>query len=211
VDTRAVKQAYDQVAAAYARQFVGELAGKPLDRALLTAFAELTRGGRVLEVGGGPGQVGHFLHDLGADVLSTDLSPEMIAQARALHPALPTRVEDMLAVDEADGAFRGLVAAYAIVHLGGEQIVLAAREWARLVASGGWLLLSFHVEEETASVHLDEFLGQPVAMDFRFHPVEAVESALVAAGFAVDSRLLRRGHAEVEHPSLRAYLLARRG
>jgi hypothetical protein len=39
-DTRA---AYNSVAAAYAERFQGELAGKPLDRALFAAFAELVR------------------------------------------------------------------------------------------------------------------------------------------------------------------------
>jgi SAM-dependent methyltransferase len=209
--TASLRDAYDRVAVAYGRQFADELAAKPLDRALLAGFAELTRGrGTVLEVGCGPGQVGRYLHDLGVDVLGTDLSPQMIDVARSLHPGMRFRVEDLLAVGSPDAAFAGLVAAYAIVHLAPEEVALAAREWARIVVSGGWLLVAFHVEEETATVHLEEFLGERVALDFRFHRVAAVEAALAAAGFDVDARLERRGHAEVEHPSLRAYLLARR-
>jgi SAM-dependent methyltransferase len=211
VTSEDLRRAYDRVAGAYGRQFADELAGKPLDRALLSGFAELTRGrGTVLEVGCGPGQVGRYLHDLGVDVLGTDLSPQMIDVARGLHPGMRFRVEDLLAVGSPDASFAGLVAAYAIVHLVPDEVVLAAREWARLVAGGGWLLVAFHVEEEAATVHLEEFLGERVSIDFRFHRVAAVEAALLDAGFDIDARLERRGHAAVEHPSLRAYLLARR-
>jgi SAM-dependent methyltransferase len=206
-----MRVAYDQVAHAYGERFADELAGKPLDRALLAAFAELVRGrGTVLEVGGGPGQVGRYLHDLGVELVGSDLSPAMVEVARQLHPGMDFRVEDMLRVSAADRSYIGLVAAYAIVHLEPAQVAVAAREWARLVAPGGWILVSFHVEEEQASVHLDDFLGEKVSLDFRFHRVDDVMQAFDAAGFAVDARLERRGHAEVEHPSLRAYLIARR-
>ena len=57
---------------------------------------------------------------------------------------------------------------------------------------------------------LEEFLGERVTMDFRFHERAAVEAALERAGLEVRARLERRGDPAVEHPSLRAYLLARR-
>jgi hypothetical protein len=51
---RDTRSAYDSVAAAYAERFQGELAGKPLDRALFAAFAELVQGmggGAVADIG----------------------------------------------------------------------------------------------------------------------------------------------------------------
>jgi len=206
-----LRAAYDRVASAYARQFAGELAGKPLDRALLDAFAELTRGaGTVIEVGGGPCHVARYLAERGVQMVGTDLSPAMIEAARALHPDLPVRVEDMLALSDGDASAAGIVAAYAIVHLAPDQLPRMARECARVIRRGGWLLVSFHVEDAQPIVHLDEFLGEQVSLDFHFHRVDAVRAALVTSGFAIDACLERRGHAEVEHPSLRAYLLARR-
>jgi hypothetical protein len=59
-DTRA---SYDRLAGEYARRLYGELAHKPVDRALLDAFAAELRGvGPVCEVGCGPGQVARYLH-----------------------------------------------------------------------------------------------------------------------------------------------------
>ncbi len=51
----AVQTSYDRVAAAYAAHYLGELAYKPLDRALLDCFAEEVRGhGPVGDIGCGP-------------------------------------------------------------------------------------------------------------------------------------------------------------
>ena len=57
---------YDRIADEYARQIYGELAGKPLDRAILDRFAERLRGrGAVCDMGCGPGQIGRYLADRG--------------------------------------------------------------------------------------------------------------------------------------------------
>jgi SAM-dependent methyltransferase len=204
-----LRGAYDRVAARYADTFVGELAKKPIDRGLLDAYAELVGGrGRVIEVGCGPGQVGAYLAGRGIDVEGVDLSPAMIAEARARFPALRFRAGDMLALEEADASVAGIVAFYAIVHLQPDEIARAAREWFRVLAPNGLLLMSFHVGDER--IHLEEFLGERVAIDFVFHDRPAVERDLEKAGFTVEARLERRGVAAVEHPSLRAYLLARK-
>ncbi len=203
-----VKSAYDRVATAYAKGFVNELDGKPLDRALLGAFAELTRGeGRVLDLGCGPGQVARYVADRGVDVVGVDLSPQMIVEARALHSSIPFRVSDMMSLDDADGSIAGITAFYAIVHLALADVERAFREWRRVLVPGGRVLLSFHVGQER--IHLDEFLGQAVSMTWTFHDQKAIEALLERSGFVVDASLWRRGDAAVEHPSVRAYVLAR--
>jgi SAM-dependent methyltransferase len=204
-----LRAAYDRVAGAYADRFASELMHKPLDRGLLDAYAELVAGrGPVLELGCGPGQIAAYLECRGVAIEGVDLSPAMIEEARRRYPDVPFRAGDMLALGEADASLAGIVAFYAIVHLQPEEIARAAAEWHRVLAPGGWLLISFHVGDER--IHLDDFLGEPVAIDFVFHDRAAVERALEAAGLTIEARLERRGDAAVEHPSLRAYLLARR-
>jgi hypothetical protein len=56
-----VQAAYDAVARAYHDQLGDELAGKPLDRAVLQAFTELAGEGAIADVGCGPGHVTRFL------------------------------------------------------------------------------------------------------------------------------------------------------
>ena len=50
-----IRACYDAVAREYAEKFAGELAHKPLDRELLTRFANEVRGrGEVYDLGCGP-------------------------------------------------------------------------------------------------------------------------------------------------------------
>ncbi|MGZ4659423.1 MAG: class I SAM-dependent methyltransferase, partial [Blastococcus sp.] len=86
-----VRAAYDTVAADYAELLRTELARKPLDRAMLGAFAELVHvdaEAPVADVGCGPGRVTAHLHTLGLPVFGIDLSPAMVAVARRTHPEL---------------------------------------------------------------------------------------------------------------------------
>jgi predicted TPR repeat methyltransferase len=83
----ATRWSYDAVAAAYADAFSDELRRKPLDRALLAAFAEQVRQhaparGRVWDIGCGPGHITAFLAGLGLDAAGIDLSGGMVAQAK---------------------------------------------------------------------------------------------------------------------------------
>jgi ubiquinone/menaquinone biosynthesis C-methylase UbiE len=205
MDRDLVRAGYATVADAYATELLGELAGKPLDRAFLDAFAE-TVTGRVADLGCGPGQIAAYIHARGATVEGLDLSPEMIAQATAAHPAIEFRVGDMFALPYADASLRRIVAFYAIVHTPTAE--LDFREFHRVLAPHGLVGLAFHVGE--SATHVAELFGRPTSLDFYFHPTDAVIAALAAADLVLEARLEREPYANAEHPSKRAYLLARK-
>jgi trans-aconitate methyltransferase len=71
---RTTGAAYDTVAADYAELLGTELAAKPLNRALLAAFAELAQAagvGPVADLGCGPGRMTAHLHSLGLSALAS--------------------------------------------------------------------------------------------------------------------------------------------
>jgi SAM-dependent methyltransferase len=204
-----VRACYDAVAREYAEKFCGELEHKPLDRELLRRFADETRGrGWIGDLGCGPGQTTAFLQSCGAAVLGLDLSPELLRQARQRKPEIPWVSSDMLALPVADGSLAGVVAFYAIVHFGMAQLRKALAEIRRVLAPDGWLLLSFHVGEET--VHVDGFLGGAVSLDFVFFSTQQVRAALRDAGFVAIEVIEREPYPDVEYPSRRAYAFAQR-
>ncbi len=204
-----IRRSYDAVAAEYARRIAGELRGKPLDRALLDAFAEVVRPlGTACDLGCGPGHVGGYLAERGVDVLGIDLSPGLIDEARRLFPALQLRVGDMRALPLADGSLGGVAAFYSLIHLAPDDRLRALTEIRRVLVPRGLLLLAFHAGEEI--VHLDEWWGQPVSLDFHFLDPVDVRQQLEAAGFTVEATMIRAPYEGVEHPSRRAYVLARR-
>lgn len=197
-----LRDGYAPVAHAYAEHLVEELAGKPLDRALLRVFAETVKG-LVVDVGCGPGHITHFLASHGADVEGVDLSPQMIEEAQRRFKA-PFAVADMFALPYEGLA--GIVAFYAIVHTRELERLFAS--WHRALAPGGKALIAFHAG--TQSVHVDELFGVATSLDFEFHDPATVVAALTNAGFTIEARLDRKPYPNAEHPSERTYLLAAR-
>jgi SAM-dependent methyltransferase len=212
IPLEAIRGAYDAVARAYAERFRDELESKPLDRALLEVFAERVKGrGVVADLGTGPGHVARYLHRLGVEVVGVDLSPRMLEEARRLSGDLPItwRGGNLLHLDVPEGALAGVVAFYAHVHVPGEHLVGAFCELNRVLAAGAPALLAFHVGDDV--LELDTWFDQPVRLDFHFHGWSRVLSALDRAGLTVEAKLERLPHVPLEHPSMRGYVLARRG
>jgi SAM-dependent methyltransferase len=201
---------YDRVAAEYTARIADELAGKPLDRALLHAFAEQASPlGRIADLGCGPGHVAAFLAGAGAAVEGFDLSHGMIAQARQRYPNLVFRQADLRSLAVPDASFGGITAFYSIIHLAPSELVPAFQEWWRVLRPGGYVLVAFHSGDTVT--HLDIWWDQPVDLDFRFLQADAVAAALQLAHFSIEATVRRAPYPEVEHPSERVYILARKG
>jgi ubiquinone/menaquinone biosynthesis C-methylase UbiE len=202
------RRSYDAVAGAYADGLRDELAGKPLDRALLTALIEQAPAGTTVgDLGCGPGHVTGWLAAHGATAAGIDLSAGMIDVARREQRGAEFRVGDLLSLPAADGEFGAVVAFYSIIHLAPGELPAALAEMHRVVRPGGLALLAFHIGTEVR--HFSDWLGQDVDVDFRFYEPDDVAALLEAAGFTLQARLERRAYpAEVD--TRRAYLLAGR-
>ncbi|MEO3765685.1 class I SAM-dependent methyltransferase [Streptomyces sp. B5E4] len=202
------RTSYDTVAETYLGTIGGELAHKPLDRALLAALLEQAGDGApVADLGCGPGHVTGWLAAHGVRAVGIDLSPGMVALARREHPAAEFREGDLLRLPAADGEFGAAVALYSVIHLEPDELAPAFAEARRVLRPGGRLLVSFHVGTEVR--HLDDWWGNPVDVDFRFLEPAAVTALLGAAGFDVEATL-ERAHYPQEPETTRAYVLARR-
>jgi SAM-dependent methyltransferase len=210
-----IRTDYDRLAKEYAERLFRELEQKPLDCELLRRFAARVRNsGMVCDLGCGPGHVARFLHHAGVRVSGLDLSAGMVDQAQRLNPEIDFRVGNMLALDIPDGALVGIIAFYCIVNLAPDMLPAVFAEMARVLAPGGLLLLAFHVGNQAArdrTLRPGELWGNPVAMEFFFHPVAEVERLLRAAGFEIEDTIEREPYApDVEYQTRRAYLFARK-
>jgi ubiquinone/menaquinone biosynthesis C-methylase UbiE len=209
-----VRAAYDAIADEYETRFRDELDEKPLDRALLQAFVDLVGAGTVADVGCGPGHVTRFLAARHADVVGIDLSPAMIDLARRRAAALTFTVGSMLRLPVPDAGWSGVVALYSIIHLAAAERAVACREFARVVRSGGWLLLAFHIDSPDIAAgevdHVTDWFGKPVDIDAYFlEPAEVVRD-VERAGFTLMTTVIRQPAPGIEFPSRRCYLFARR-
>lgn len=202
----AIEASYDAVAGSYAEQFFDELSRKPFDRDVLDAFvAACPPAGRVLDVGCGPGQVAAYLVDHGVEASGVDLSPAMIETARRLTPGVDFTVGDMRRLAWTDGALAGVTAFYSLIHIERHQVPEVLREFARVLAPGGRLLLAVH--GGSGNVQRDEFLGHAVPFAATLFTLGEIASLVEDAGFWVDAAHQREPYS-FEHPTPRIYVAA---
>lgn len=104
---------------------------------------------RVLEVGGGPGELAERMQkELGAEVSFLDISPRMVELAR--ERGVDAQVGDVQSLPFEDGSFDTVVAAWMLYHVPDLNRGLA--EMARVLRPGGAL-----VAVTNSLLHLSEF------------------------------------------------------
>lgn len=205
--TDRLREGYDAVAADYARELGGELAHKPLDRALLAMSVELAQGGPIGDLGCGPGHVSAFLAGLGGDVVGIDLSARMIDIARERLPEAEFVQGDLRDLPLPDESLAGAVAFYSLIHLAPGHVPVAIREIARVLRPGAHAIVAFHRGDEVR--HLATWWGHEVDIDFRFMDPDVVAGEMRDAGMQVVARVDRAPIPDVETPTERSYVIAR--
>jgi ubiquinone/menaquinone biosynthesis C-methylase UbiE len=132
----------------------------------------------------------------------------MLEEARKLNPDIPFREGNMLSLDIPDGTLAGVAAFYAIVNIPRQSLPLVFREIWRVLQSCGLLLLAFHIGNE--ALHEDELWGQMISMDFLLFQPSEIRLELEKVGFNIEEVVEREPYPDVEYPSRRAYIFARK-
>ncbi|MGZ0150044.1 class I SAM-dependent DNA methyltransferase [Kribbella sp. WER1] len=176
-----ISTSYDNVAASYAELVVD---GADWEVEAFDLVGKLVAGsGRpVLDVGCGPGRTTGLLAGRGLPVVGVDLSPGMIEVARRDHPGIDFRVGSMTALEIADSSVAAVVAWWSIIHLPRDVVPQAFAEFERVLTPGGFLLLGFHVGEE--STHKTSgYGGHPMNIYVHRWTGAALTELASAAGF----------------------------
>ncbi len=159
MDTDALATTYDDLAATYAegRHLFDT---SPMLRGLA---ARLPGEGAILDAGCGAGEpVSRFFVDRGYAVTGVDISQRMLALARARIPEARFLLGDMTRLDLADAGYAGIAAVYSVFHVDRRLHAGLFRDFARLLAPGGALLMTLAARAYTGQDEFDgeiEFLG----------------------------------------------------
>jgi SAM-dependent methyltransferase len=207
----ATRSSYDAIARPYTEQFADWLSDRPLDLALVAAFAELVRAAGtapVADVGSGPGHVTARLDALGVPAFGVDVSPGMVALARQAHPGLRFHVGSMTSLDLPDETLGGVLALYSIIHVPDDHLQTVFDEFRRVLVPGGHVLLCFQSGDGDGHLRLTERFGHEISLDYYWRTPDAVAEQLVKAGLRLHARVLREPYEEETRQ--RAYLLAQK-
>ena len=206
-DLNKIENVYDAVAKEYADAFFGEHEQKPIDVEMLLRFSkEVGDRQPVWDLGCGPGQTARYLKDLGVQISGLDLSVKILEQARKNYPGIHFQKGDILKLEFENDSIAGIVSFYAIVHFPEDQVAKAFREIFRVLQPGGIFLFTYHVGNKT--IHVEEFLGRKIDIDFMFFTTEFISNCLEKIGFENLDIIEREPYPEVEYQSRRAYVFA---
>jgi SAM-dependent methyltransferase len=137
---------------------------------------------RVLEVGGGPGELAERMQkELGAEVSFLDISPRMVELAR--ERGVDAQLGDVQSLPFEDGSFDTVVAAWMLYHV--PDLDLGLAEIARVLRPGGAL-----IAVTNSLLHLSEFrelIGYPDVLRETFNRENGEE--LLGKHFAEVERL----------------------
>lgn len=179
----AIRFSYDRAASNYSALVLEDLSKQPVEEGLLAIFAKLAAGGRVADVGSGPGQLTAFLHSQGLDVFGIDLSPKMVEQAKTNFPEITFEVGSMDELRQADRSLSGVLAWLSIIHVPDRELPQVLREFHRVLVPEAPVLLAFQMGD--GSKHLTEQWGTDIDLTLYRRRPDAVNEMLAEAGFRV--------------------------
>ncbi|HEX3708159.1 MAG TPA: class I SAM-dependent methyltransferase [Mycobacteriales bacterium] len=177
-----VRDAYSAIAGQYIELFDDTSQTNQWDTAFVrTHLTGIS--GPVLDLGCGPGQWTAYLHSLGVDVTGIDIVPEFIAHARAAHAGPEFQLKSMTELDLPDRSVSGILSWYSTIHLSPPELDRALREFRRLLASCGTLVVGFFDSDDDVA----EF-DHKVITGYRW-PATILAEQLVKAGFTEIQRV----------------------
>lgn len=204
-----MRDAYDTVAASYARLLPDLGAEAPLERGMIAQFCVSLPPGPlpVLDAGCGTGRLFPELRELGVEeVIGVDMSEAMIMQARRAYPDVVTQVADLRQLSLGDGRVRGVISWYSLIHHTAAEVADALAEAHRVLTASGSILIGFHAGAGTRVA--ERAYGHDVSLTVTLHEVRDIVRLLERAGFDIVATAERAAVGRERGPQ--GFVLARR-
>jgi ubiquinone/menaquinone biosynthesis C-methylase UbiE len=181
VDKDAVRRGYDAMAETYAAERTTD--GDDMD--VLDGFLESIRASaRILDAGCGQGAPVLRRLSESATAVGVDFSRAQLALATENAPGAALAQGDVTRLPVRDGAFDALTAYHSLIHIPIEEHRTVLDEFARVLESGGRLLVSEGPNEWCGTN--PDWLESGAEMQWHIAGADATREQLADAGFAIE-------------------------
>lgn len=167
----------------FASQFAQHLEKKRDENELNTFLELVTKGGNILDAGCGTARDSAYFISKGYIAMGIDLSEGLLAEAKALHPEVPTQLMSLTEITFPDHVFDGIWCKAALLHIDRSDIPKVLNTFFRILKPGGLLFIQTKEGEGQAA--------QPVPFDdsltrlFTFFTIAEMENLVKEAGFTL--------------------------
>lgn len=181
VEKEAVLEGYEDVA----RVYTEERTLSQQEREALGSFlGTLSPDARVLDAGCGGGEpVLRQVASHSGGAIGLDFSAEQLELARSNAPEARLLRGDMTRIPVTDGSMDAVLAQHSLIHIPAEEHRTVIEEFARILRSGGHLLVSEGPEEWQGSN--PDWLDAGAEMQWDIAGAETTRTQLEAAGFRI--------------------------
>lgn len=207
MDTReSLLHSYNEAANEYANAFYDELQKKAFDLNFLQQFESLVPGGgKVYDLGCGPGHITSHLKGLGLNAIGIDISENMIKVAKERNPEIDFEVGDMLNLHLADESASGVTAFFSIIHFAPNQLSKVFQEIHRVLVANGVLLFSCHFG--SGVIEVDNWFDKGLKYHCHLYEPGELEKLLEKIGFSSMTFQIRKPY-DFEYETERVYVIA---
>lgn len=192
---RRTASTYDRIAAEYAASTA--VPSEALATLRSQVFDRVGPGGKILDLGCGPGRDVSWFNQKGAYAVGLDRSVSML---ELFSHRLPAVCADMTALPLASGSLDGVWSAASLLHVRIADLDRTLSEWRRVLRIGGHgaLTTSTGGGEGLEDVPYDPTSGPRSSrrLDrwFAHHDENDLQATLVSVGFAVEHKSYRQGY-----------------
>ncbi len=141
----------------------------------------------VLELACGPGNITKYLLQkrLDFNILGTDLSPAMLALAKANNPLANFQLMDCRAIDQLEDKYDGIVCGFGLPYLSREEAIKFIQDAATVLNPEGVLYLSTMEDDYHKSGFKTPSNGKGPQLYIHYHQADYLTQALHESGFSI--------------------------
>lgn len=172
-------ETYDQIAVEYAQKNLEYLDPTELDRFI----SYLPKSGSILDVGCGNGRDANYLQANGFTVIATDLSRQLLKEAKKLYPGLQTQQMDMRRLSFDESTFDGVLANASLLHLEKQDVPLTLSGFNRVLKQDGMCLII--VKQGKGDMFVVEEKSSNMPRYFIYFQPDEIRELMEQAGFEI--------------------------